>query len=69
MVCIIDLGSITTCQMQNKLKSLMFFSYLIKVRIRLRLSHSLKIFNIDELEVIQQASICCAELRQELHVG
>lgn len=64
-----DLGSNSARKMQNKLKSFLFFSYLIKVRIRLRFSNSLKIFNINELEVIKQAGICCTKLRQELHVG
>lgn len=42
--------------------------YLIEVRVRFRFSYSLEVFHIDELEVIEQASIGCAELWQKLHM-
>lgn len=42
--------------------------YLIEVRVRLRLSHALEVFHVDELEVIEQAGIGRAELWQQLHM-
>lgn len=43
-------------------------SHLVEVRVGLRLPHALKVFHVDELEVVEQARVGCAELWQELHV-